>query len=49
MRQKWERENSIDNLTNEQFIQFAGVEDYVKQQLLDCQFKFQLDYPPDKP
>ncbi len=24
------------------------VEDYVKQRLIDCQFKFRLDEPPDK-
>ena len=27
----------------------AEVEDYVKQRLIDCQFKFRLDDPPDKP
>ena len=27
----------------------AEVEDYVKQRLIDCQFKFRLDYPSDKP
>ncbi len=27
----------------------AEVEDYVKQRLIDCQFKFRLDEPPDKP
>ncbi len=27
----------------------AEVEDYVKQRLIDCHFKFRLDYPPDKP
>ena len=26
----------------------AEVEDYVKQRLIDCQFKFRLDEPPDK-
>ena len=26
----------------------AEVEDYVKQRLVDCQFKFRLDEPPDK-
>ena len=25
------------------------VEDYVKQRLIDCQFKFRFDYPPDEP
>ena len=25
----------------------AEVEDYVKQRLIDCQFKFRLDEPPD--
>ena len=27
----------------------AEVEDYVKQRLIDCQFKFRLDDPLDKP
>ena len=27
----------------------AEVEDYVKLRLIDCQFKFRLDDPPDKP
>ena len=27
----------------------AEVEDYVKQRLIDCQFKFRFDYPPDEP
>ena len=27
----------------------AEVEDYVKQRLIDCQFKIRLDDPPDKP
>ena len=27
----------------------AEVEDYVKQRLIDCQFKFRLDDPPEKP
>ena len=27
----------------------AEVEDYVKQRLIDCQFKFRFDSPPDKP
>ncbi|MCI5927412.1 MAG: helix-turn-helix domain-containing protein [Pseudoflavonifractor capillosus] len=27
----------------------AEVEDYVKQRLIDCQFKFRLDEPPDNP
>ena len=27
----------------------AEVEDYVKQRLIDCQFRFRLDDPPDKP
>ena len=27
----------------------AEAEDYVKQRLIDCQFKFRLDEPPDKP
>ena len=27
----------------------AEVEDYVKQRLIDCQFKFRLDDLPDKP
>ena len=26
----------------------AEVEAYVKQRLIDCQFKFRLDEPPDK-
>ena len=27
----------------------AEVEDYVKQRLIDCQFKFRFDSPPDEP
>ena len=27
----------------------AEVEDYVKQRLIDYQFKFRFDYPPDEP
>ena len=29
-------------------VNAAEVEDYVKQRLIDCQFKFRLDEPPDK-
>ena len=47
LRQKWEREISLDYLTNEKFIQFAepepDVEDYVKQQLIAALFKFRYD------
>ena len=31
------------------YIRYFSKVDYVKQRLIDCQFKFRLDDPPDKP
>ncbi len=33
---------------NAVLLHYAGYIHYVKQRLIDCQFKFRLDEPPDK-
>ena len=54
----WEENAQFwDNAMGDEYIRYfskvngqvnAEVEDYVKQRLIDCQFKFRLDEPPDK-